>query len=77
MLGMTTPPDHDPLVESLQDELRAQLSALNDMHHPVYPASPERIAELERRVEELHQAIAARRRELRPAAPARPAMRAS
>jgi hypothetical protein len=76
MMAMTTPPDHDPLVESLQDELRAQLFALNDLHHPVYPASPERIAELERRVEELRQSIAARRRELRPGAPPRAALRA-
>jgi hypothetical protein len=76
MSAMTTPPDHDALVESLQDELRAQLFALNDMHHPVYPASPERIAELERRVEELRAAISARRRELRPGAAPRSALRA-
>jgi hypothetical protein len=76
MTAMTTPPDHDPLVESLQDELRAQLYALNELHHPVYPASPERIAELERRVEELRAAIATRRQELRPLAAPRAAQRA-
>lgn len=70
---MTTPPDHDALVESLQDELRAQLMALNDLHHPVYPATPERLAELEQRVEELRAGISARRLELRAAA-AKPAV---
>ncbi len=75
MAAMTTPPDHDLLVESLQEELRTQLFALNDLYHPVYPASPERIAELERRVEELHQGIAARRYELRPGAALRAAPR--
>lgn len=61
---MTTPADHDLLSESLQDELRAQLAALNDLHHPVYPANPRRIAELERRIDELRAAITVRRREL-------------
>ena len=61
---MTTPADHDIQSESLQDELRAQMAALNEMHHPVYPANPRRIAELERRVEELRASIIARRREL-------------
>lgn len=61
---MTTPADHDIQSESLQDELRAQMAALNDMHHPVYPANPRRIVELERRVEELRASIVARRREL-------------
>ncbi len=61
---MTTPADHDLQIESLQDELRAQLGAVNDLHHPVYPANPRRIAELERRIEELRASIVARRREL-------------
>ena len=41
---MATIADSDPLLESLYDDLRAQLAALNDLHHPVYPASPKRIA---------------------------------
>lgn len=64
---MTTPADHDILLESLNDELRAQMAALNDLHHPVYPGSPRRIAELERRIDELRAAIVARRCELKPA----------
>lgn len=64
---MTTPPDSDLLLESLNDELRAQMSALNDLHHPVYTAGPKRIAELERRIAELRAAIVDRRRELAPA----------
>jgi hypothetical protein len=67
---MTTPADHDALLESLSDELRAQMAALNDLHHPVYPGDPRRIAELERRIDELRAAIVARRRELAPAAKA-------
>ena len=63
---MTTPPDHDAFVESLQEELRAQLMALNDCHHPVYPSSPGRLAELETRVEELRSSIEARRLLLQP-----------
>ena len=62
---MTTPPDHDAFVESLQEELRAQLMALNDCHHPVYPSSPGGLAELETRVEELRSSIEARRLLLR------------
>jgi len=61
---MTTPPDSDLLLESLNDELRAQMAALNELHHPVYTAGPKRIAELERRIAELRSAIGARRREL-------------
>jgi hypothetical protein len=67
---MTTPPDSDLLLESLNDEMRAQMAALNDLHHPVYPAGPKRIAELERRVAELRIAIGDRRRALAGIAPA-------
>jgi Mg2+ and Co2+ transporter CorA len=63
---MTTLPDHDPLIESLTDELRAQMSALNEMHHPVYPSSAKRIAELEQRVADLRAAINQRRKALAP-----------
>ncbi|MBA3698524.1 MAG: hypothetical protein H0W78_06700 [Planctomycetes bacterium] len=64
---MTTPPDSDLLLESLNDELRAQMSALNELHHPVYTAGPKRIAELESRIAELRAAIVTRRRDLAPA----------
>jgi hypothetical protein len=40
------------------------MAALNDLHHPVYPAGPKRIVELERRVAELRVAIGERRRAL-------------
>lgn len=56
--------DPDPLLASLQDELRAQLAALNDACHPVYGAPAARTAALERRVAQLHADLAARRREL-------------
>ncbi len=61
---MTTPPDSDLLLESLNDELRAQMAALNDLHHPVYPAGPKRIGELEQRIANLRATIVSRRREL-------------
>jgi hypothetical protein len=61
---MTTPPDYDLTLESLQEDLRANLSALNDLHHPVYPSDPRRVAEIERRVADLRESIIARRREL-------------
>ncbi len=67
---MTTPPDSDLLLESLNDELRSQMSALNDLHHPVYTAGPKRIADVERRIVQLREAIVARRRDLAPATPA-------
>jgi septation ring formation regulator EzrA len=73
MRAMTTPPDLDAQLESLQDDLRAQLAALNDLHHPVYPADPRRITEIERRIEELRAAITARRAELGRAAKPAPA----
>ncbi len=56
--------DADALLESLREDLRAQLNALNDLHHPVYGGSTKRIAELEARVAELRQAITDRRRQL-------------
>lgn len=67
---MTTPTDCDLLLESLNDELRAQMAALNDLHHPVYTAGPKRIGELERRIAELRAAIVARRRDLAVPVPA-------
>jgi hypothetical protein len=62
---MTTPLDLDIRLESLQEELRVNLSALNELHHPVYPAEPRRVAEVEARIGELRESIVARRRELR------------
>jgi hypothetical protein len=64
---MPLPHDNDPLLESLREDLSARIIALNELHHPVYPADPKRIAEVERRIEELRAAIAARRRDLVPA----------
>ncbi len=61
----TATPDSDLVLESLLDELRAVTTALNDLHHPVYPATPARIAEVEARAQALRAQIAARRRELR------------
>ncbi len=61
---MTTPADRDHLLESLQDELRAQMSALNDMHHPVNPVPATRIAELEKRIDDIRSLIVSRRKEL-------------
>jgi len=61
----TTQPDIDPVLESLLDELRAVTTALNELNHPVYPASPQRIAEVAARAQVLSAAISARRRELR------------
>jgi hypothetical protein len=59
--------DNDPIIDSLLDELRAQLNALNDLHHPVYPANPRRIAELEARIAELKASLTARKTLLRSA----------
>lgn len=75
MVPMTTPPDHDDLLESLNEELRTTLHSLNDLHHPVYPSDPRRVAELERRVADTREAIVARRHQLRPSVV--PAQRAS
>jgi len=61
----TVLPDADPVLESLLDELRAVTVALNELHHPVYPSTPARIAEVEARARELRAGISARRRELR------------
>jgi hypothetical protein len=63
--AMTTPPDYDDLLESMQEELRVTLFALNDLHHPVYPSDPRRVNELERRISDLREGIVARRRELK------------
>lgn len=61
----TATPDSDAVLESLLDELRAVTAALNDLHHPVYPADPRRIAELESRLDALRREVAARRRDIR------------
>ncbi len=53
--------DSDPLLESLYEDLRASLSAANDLYHPVYPAAPQRIREYTNRIAELRQSIAARK----------------
>ena len=72
---MTTPPDYDVQLESLQEELRSTLFTLNDLHHPVYPSDPRRVQELERRVADLRSSIVARRQEIR--GPELPSQRAS
>jgi hypothetical protein len=72
---MTTPPDFDANLEALQDELRTNLAALNELHHPVYPAAPARVEQLEALVEELRGSIIARKHELRAKLP--PAQRGS
>lgn len=61
---MRTPPN-DLLLASLRDELRVLLAELNNLHHPVYPGDPERIAALGVQVAEVRQAIRQRRAELR------------
>ncbi|MEK7413405.1 MAG: hypothetical protein AAB263_08815 [Planctomycetota bacterium] len=61
---MTAIADADSVLESLLDELRAVMTAANELNHPVYPARPARIAEVERRAAELRAAIQVRRREL-------------
>jgi hypothetical protein len=55
----------DDLLAALSQELRVALTTLNEVHHPVYPGSPERVAELEAQVEELRAAIAERKAALR------------
>ncbi len=61
---MPLPADSDAILDALRDEMRAQLSALNELHHPVYPSDPKRITEIERLVAELRLQISERRREL-------------
>ncbi len=61
---MPLPYDNDPILDSLHDELRMQMTALNELHHPVYPSDPRRINEIERLVRELKESILARRRQL-------------
>ncbi len=65
---MATLPDPDVKLQSLRDELRARIAALNELYHPVYPADPKRIAEYEALVADVRQAIAARKLELTAAA---------
>ena len=64
---MATITDSDPHLDSLLEDLRAQMNALNDLHHPVYPANPKRVAELEARIAELKASITARKSALRTA----------
>jgi hypothetical protein len=54
----------DPILASLKDELRVMVIRLNELYHPVYEASPERIAPIEARVASLREMIEARRAEL-------------
>ena len=61
---MPLPYDADPILDSLQDDLRMRINALNEALHPVWPTDPKRIAEIERTVADLRAAILARRREL-------------
>ena len=63
---MPLPYDADPILDSLQDDLRMRINALNEAFHPVWPTDPRRIAEIERTVADLRTAILARRRELTP-----------
>jgi hypothetical protein len=51
----------DPILESLRDELRSVMAALNDLHHPVYGGGARQVAELEARVADLRTAMAARK----------------
>lgn len=62
--------DLNPVLDSLTEELRVQMAALNDLYHPVYPGSPQRIAELTARIATLKSDIQAVRRELAPCAKA-------
>ncbi|TVR14949.1 MAG: hypothetical protein EA401_03635 [Planctomycetota bacterium] len=55
------PDDH---LQSLYLELRTLMSALNRLHHPVYPGDPERIAQLEHDIAEIRKTIQERRRAL-------------
>ena len=56
--------ESDPILASLQEELKAQLVALNDAYHPVYQASVTHIAILESRIAQLRVDVVARRRAL-------------
>jgi len=59
---------NDSHLLALLDELKAQMAALNDLHHPVYPGNPKRITELEARITDLKAAISARKAALKSAA---------
>ncbi|MFM2089595.1 MAG: hypothetical protein RLZZ127_84 [Planctomycetota bacterium] len=61
---MTTAIESDATLISLTEELRSQMAALNQLHHPVIPADPRRIAALEARIAALRADIQARKREL-------------
>lgn len=55
------PSENDPHLHALYRELRATIRELNQLHHPVYPGDPARIAELEEIVAEIRKTIRERR----------------
>lgn len=57
-------PESDPLLASLLDDLRVRMTALNELHHPVYAGDARCIREQERQVDALRLDIRARRQEL-------------
>ena len=62
---MPQPYDNDEHLEALRAELRTTIVALNQLHHPVYPAPAERVAEVEAIVADLKSAISERKKLLR------------
>ncbi len=58
---MARPLDSDLELQALQEEMQAVMQALNMLHHPVNPGSPEQIEALEEQVKELKRAIIERR----------------
>ncbi len=57
-------PDADLILESHREELRALMASLNDLLHPVHGGPAAQIADLERRIAELKDAMRARRQAL-------------
>ena len=56
--------EYDPVLVSLQEELKSQLSALNDAYHPVYGSPARLVQTLESRIAQVRADISARRRDL-------------